>query len=56
MAVRKGLAEHIMPKIGYIAYIDESGDDGIRRVRPIDPGGASEWFVISAFVIRGFDN
>ncbi len=41
-----------MPPVGYIAYIDESGDDGIKRVRPIDPGGASEWFVLSALVIE----
>jgi hypothetical protein len=43
------------PSVGYIAYIDESGDDGIKRVRPIDPGGASEWFVLSAFVIESRD-
>jgi hypothetical protein len=43
---------HSMPPLGYIAYIDESGDDGIRRVRPIDPGGASEWFVLAALVIE----
>jgi len=36
----------------YIAYIDEAGDDGIRKVRPIDPNGASEWLVLSAIVIR----
>lgn len=41
-----------MLPIGYIAYIDESGDDGIRRVRPIDPGGASEWFTLAATVIE----
>lgn len=40
------------PPIGYIAYIDESGDDGIKRVRPIDIDGGSEWFVISAFVVQ----
>lgn len=37
---------------GFIAYIDESGDDGIRTVYPTDPNGASEWFVLSAVVIR----
>ena len=37
---------------GYIAYIDESGDDGLKTVRPIDPMGSSEWFVLSAVVIR----
>lgn len=37
---------------GYIAYIDEAGDPGTRRVRPIDPNGASEWLVLSAVVVR----
>ena len=41
-----------MPKVGYIAYIDESGDDGLRRIRPYDPNGASEWFVLSAIIVR----
>ena len=37
--------------LGYVAYIDEAGDDGIRSVSPIDPNGASEWFVLGAFVV-----
>lgn len=37
---------------GYIAYIDEAGDPGLKRVRPIDENGASEWLVLSAVVIR----
>jgi hypothetical protein len=41
-----------MPKVSYVAYVDESGDDGIARVRPRDPDGASEWFVLSAVVVR----
>lgn len=41
-----------MSQVGYVAYIDESGDDGIARVRPIDSDGASEWFVLSALVVR----
>lgn len=36
---------------GYVVYIDEAGDDGIRTVAPIDPNGASEWFVLGAFVV-----
>lgn len=36
---------------GYVAYIDEAGDDGIKTVAPIDPNGASEWFVLGAFVV-----
>jgi hypothetical protein len=41
-----------MPKVSYVAYIDESGDDGVATVRPRDPNGATEWFVISAVVVR----
>ncbi len=38
---------------GYIAYIDESGDDGLRsNLRPDAPQGASEWMVITAVVVR----
>lgn len=35
----------------YIAYIDESGDDGLSKVQPIDPNGATEWFVLGAVVV-----
>lgn len=41
-----------MPKFAYVAYIDESGDDGVSRVKPIDSNGASEWFALSAVVVR----
>jgi hypothetical protein len=37
---------------GYIAYIDEAGDPGLNRVRPIDENGASEWLVLSAVVMK----
>jgi hypothetical protein len=37
---------------GYIAYIDEAGDPGLKRVRPIDQNGASEWLVLSAVVMQ----
>lgn len=36
----------------YIAYIDEAGDPGIRRVRPADPNGASEWFTLGCSLIQ----
>lgn len=39
------------PHYGYVAYIDEAGDDGLTRVRPIDPTGSSEWLVVSAVVV-----
>lgn len=37
---------------GFIAYVDESGDDGLKRVRPTHPEGSSEWLVLSAVVVR----
>ena len=37
----------------FIAYIDESGDDGLRRFRtPGGGGGASNWLILSACVVR----
>lgn len=36
----------------YILYIDEAGDDGLTKVRPIDPNGASEWLILSGYLIR----
>lgn len=36
----------------YILYIDEAGDDGLKRVRPVDKAGGSEWLVISGVLIR----
>ena len=41
-----------LPDYEYTAYIDEAGDDGLARVRPLDPTGSTEWFVISAVVVR----
>lgn len=37
---------------GYIAYIDEAGDPGLKKVRPLDENGASEWLVLSAVVMK----
>jgi hypothetical protein len=39
-------------RVGFVAYIDESGDPGIQRVRPLTPGGASEWLVLCCFLVR----
>lgn len=36
----------------YIAYIDESGDDGLNRIRPIDRMGGTEWFLMGAVIVR----
>lgn len=37
---------------GYVAYIDEAGDPGLKTVRPLDENGASEWLVLSAVVMK----
>jgi hypothetical protein len=37
---------------GYIVYLDEAGDFGLRNVAPIDPRGASEWLIMGAAVVR----
>lgn len=40
------------PDYEYIALIDEAGDPGLARIRPIDPQGSSEWLVVSGVVVR----
>ena len=35
----------------YVAYVDEAGDPGLKRIRPVDPQGSSEWFVLSGVVV-----
>jgi hypothetical protein len=42
----------VPPEYNYVAYIDEAGDPGLNKVRPIDPDGASEWLILSAVVIQ----
>lgn len=39
------------PQYHYIAYIDEAGDPGLRRVKPRSPNGSSEWFIVSAALV-----
>lgn len=39
----------------YVLFIDEAGDDGLTRVKPIDADGASEWLVISGVLVRAED-
>lgn len=39
-------------QLGFIAFIDEAGDPSVKRVAPLTPGGATEWFVLSAVVVR----
>ena len=40
------------PPYHYVAYVDESGDPGIERVRPIDNPGGSEWLIMGAMLIE----
>ncbi|WP_454641738.1 DUF3800 domain-containing protein [Bradyrhizobium liaoningense] len=41
-----------LPPYSYVAYIDEAGDPGLDRVKPLDPtNGSSEWLILSAVVI-----
>lgn len=37
---------------GYVAFIDEAGDDGLQHIRSEDAPGASEWFILSAVLVR----
>lgn len=39
----------------YVLFIDEAGDDGLKRVMPIDNNGSSEWLVISGLMVRAED-
>lgn len=39
------------PQYHYVAYIDESGDPGLKRVKPRAMNGSSEWLVIAAVLI-----
>lgn len=39
------------PEYRYVAYIDESGDPGIRRVKPLDERGSSEWLMVAGVIV-----
>lgn len=39
-------------RVGYILYVDESGDDGFETVRPIDASGGSEWMVLAGVLLH----
>ncbi|MEO0636583.1 MAG: hypothetical protein AAFY73_08035 [Pseudomonadota bacterium] len=44
---------HIDPmSYDYVAYIDEAGDPGLKKARPIDEKGATEWLNVSCFLVR----
>ncbi len=36
----------------YVVYIDESGDDGLKAVKPLTVPGSSEWLILSGVVIK----
>lgn len=38
--------------VGYVAYIDEAGDDGLKKVYPFHENGSSEWFILSCILVR----
>ena len=40
------------PPYEYFAYVDESGDPGLDRVKGVDSSGASEWLILGATLIR----
>jgi hypothetical protein len=46
------MTAHGLPDYGYVLFIDEAGDPGLERVRPIDNSGGSEWLTIGAVLIR----
>ncbi len=39
------------PPYHYVAYIDEAGDPGLSKIKPLDSPGSSEWIMSSAVVI-----
>jgi hypothetical protein len=41
-----------LPPYGYVAFIDEAGDPGISKVRPLDPNGGSEWLTIGGILVE----
>ncbi len=39
------------PDYEYLAYIDESGETGLRNVLGVDASGSSEWFILSLLLV-----
>ena len=37
---------------GFYLFIDEAGDEGLDRIRPVDPNGSSEYFVLCGVLVR----
>jgi hypothetical protein len=40
------------PRPEFVVYIDEAGDPGLSRVKPMHPDGATEWLSVGAIVVR----
>jgi len=38
--------------VRFVAYIDESGDTGLEEIKPFSPKGASEWLILSCFLVK----
>lgn len=60
LAFRKGAfamsISQTEPSYEYIAYIDESGDPGLGKVKGVtDEKGSSEWLIVAATVVRRRD-
>ena len=36
----------------YVLYVDEAGDDGLKRLKPEYPTGSSEWMVLAGYLVR----
>jgi hypothetical protein len=49
--LRHLIASHRM-NCGFYLFIDEAGDEGLDQVRPVDPNGASEYFVLCGVLVR----
>lgn len=39
-------------RYGFYLFIDEAGDEGLERIRPIDADGSSEYFVMAGVLVR----
>jgi hypothetical protein len=39
-------------QVGYVLFVDESGDDGYSKVWPIDQDGASEWLILAGLLVK----
>lgn len=39
------------PEYQYVAFIDESGDPGLKKVKPLTVNGSSEWFIVAGALV-----